>query len=109
MGLNAETLRQLTADNFAILTTLQRARRQGCPALQDGKVALASFLRWWCSDDRPVSPEYERVRGEWVALKNARLALLVRQMKGELLSAEAVQRLGAELGHAIRKQALHRS
>ena len=86
------------------MATLQRARRQGCPALKDGKVALASFLRWWCSDGRPVSPEYERVRGEWVALKNARLALLVRQLKGELLSAEAVRRLGAELGHAIRKQ-----
>ncbi|MCP5520557.1 MAG: hypothetical protein H7A46_03290 [Verrucomicrobiales bacterium] len=28
------------------LAILQRARRQGCPALKDGKVALAAFLRW---------------------------------------------------------------
>ncbi|MCP5520558.1 MAG: hypothetical protein H7A46_03295 [Verrucomicrobiales bacterium] len=39
-----------------------------------------------------------------MALKNARLPLLVRQLKGELLSTDAVRRLGAELGHAIRKQ-----
>ncbi|MCP5524924.1 MAG: hypothetical protein H7A46_25645 [Verrucomicrobiales bacterium] len=29
---------------------------------------------------------------------------MVRQLKGEPLLAEAVRRLGAELGHAIRKQ-----
>ena len=82
---------------------LGRAKRRRCPAVRDGKVRLAAFLRWWHVTDQPKAISYEVERAAQVLLQNEKLRVTIRRMKKELVSAREVSHLGAELGAAIRK------
>jgi len=90
---------------------LQRAKRQGCPALSGNQVQMGPFLRWWYATGKEQMADYERERAERIVLQNTKLRMTLRRLKRELVPAEDVHRLGAELGAAIRKvlTRLHRA
>ena len=85
------------------LKVLNNAKRLGCPALRRGRVELAPFLRWYAGGNgrSPINLEAEQVRS--VALQNAKLKIIIGQLKGDYITVDAVRRLGADLGRAIRK------
>jgi phage terminase Nu1 subunit (DNA packaging protein) len=85
------------------LKVLNQAKELGCPALRQGRVKLGPFLLWYHGEQgrEPISLEAEQAR--FVALQNERLKLMVGQLTGEYVTAEAVRHLGATLGRAIRK------
>ena len=82
---------------------LKRAKRQGCPALRGNQVQMGPFLRWWYTSGEKGTINYDRERAEQMVLQNTKLRLALRRLKRELVPAEDVHRLGAELGGAIRK------
>jgi hypothetical protein len=82
---------------------LQRAKRQGCPALRGNQVEIGPFLRWWYGKGKAMVADYERERAERMVLQNTKLRMALRRLKSELVPAEDVHRLGAELVGAIRK------
>ena len=53
------------------------------------------------TDEPPINLEAEQAR--FVALQNAKLKIMIGQLKGDYVTADAVRRLGADLGRAIRK------
>ena len=85
------------------LKVLNNAKRLGCPALRRGRVELGPFLRWYAGGNGrpPINLEAEQAR--FVALQNAKLKLMIGRLKGDYVTADAVRRLGADLGRAIRK------
>ena len=85
------------------LELLKRAKRQGCPALRRNQVQLGPFLRWWYTSGEKATINYDGERAEQMVLQNTKLRLALRRLKRELVPAEDVHRLGAELGGAIRK------
>jgi hypothetical protein len=86
--------------------TLNRAKRKGCPALRHNRVRLKPFLEWWFATEYKMPDTSEADRAERTALKNAKLRMELRRLKRELMPADEVFRLGAELGMAIRKTVL---
>ena len=90
---------------------LKRAKRQGCPALSGNQVEMEPVLRWWYAAGKEKAADYDRERAEQLMLQNHKLRVALRRLKRELVPAEDVQRLGAELGSAIRKvlTRLHRA
>ncbi len=93
------------------VTLLKQAKRQGCPALSGNQVEMEPFLRWWYAKGKEQVADYDRERAERMVLQNTKLRLVLRRLKRELVPAEDVHRLGAELGGAIRKvlTRLHRA
>ena len=85
------------------VTLLKRAKRQGCPALRGNQVEMEPFLRWWYATGKEQAADYEHERAEQMVLQNTKLRLVLRRLKREMVPAENVHRLGAELGAAIRK------
>jgi hypothetical protein len=85
------------------LKVLNNAKRLGCSALRRGRVELGPFLRWNAGGNGrpPINLEAEQAR--LVALQNAKLKLMIGRLKGDYVTADAVRRLGADLGRAIRK------
>ncbi|CAG0995231.1 hypothetical protein ARNL5_03564 [Anaerolineae bacterium] len=85
------------------LGTLKYAKRQGCSAFRGSRVYLAPFLRWLFASPERSRVNYDRERAQHVVLQNAKLKVELGQLKRELIPAEEVTHLGAELGSAIRK------
>ena len=93
------------------VTTLKHAKRQGCAAFRGSRVYLAQFLRWFFDSPDRSAINYDQERAQHVVLQNAKLKVELRQLKRELIPADEVARVGAELGAAIRKVVtrLHRT
>jgi hypothetical protein len=93
------------------VTTLKHAKRQGCAAFRGSRVYLAPFLRWFFESPDRSAINYDQERAQHVLLQNAKLKVELRQLKRELIPADEVARVGAELGAAIRKVVtrLHRT
>ena len=85
------------------VTTLKHAKRQGCAAFRGSRVYLAAFIQWFFESPERSQVNYDQERAQHVVLQNAKLKVELRQLKRELLPAEDVKQLGAELGAAIRK------
>jgi hypothetical protein len=93
------------------ITVLKHAKRQGCAAFRGSRVYLAPLIRWlFESPDRSLA-NYDQERAQHVVLQNAKLKVELRQLKRELIPADEVASVGAELGAAIRKVVtrLHRT
>ena len=99
------------ADTGIPVELLRRAKRQGCQALRGNRVEMGPFLRWWYTSGEKTTINYDRERAQQMVLQNTKLRLALRRLKRELVPAEDVRRLGAELGGAIRKvlTRLHRA
>jgi hypothetical protein len=69
------------------------------------------FLRWFFESPDRSAINYDQERAQHVVLQNAKLKVELRQLKRELIPADEVARVGAELGAAIRKVVtrLHRT
>jgi hypothetical protein len=85
------------------LKVLNNAKRLGCPALRRGRVELAPFLSWYYGGQGRVPINLEAEQARFVALQNAKLKLMIGQLRGDYVTADAVRRSGADLGRAIRK------
>jgi hypothetical protein len=85
------------------VAALKAAKRKGCPALRGNQVELGPLLAWWFEHSGTQPIDFERERALQTQLQNAKLQVMLRQLKGELLPADEVRRLGAELGSALRK------
>ena len=85
------------------VTTLKHAKRQGCAAFRGSRIYLAAFIQWFFESPERSQVNYDQERAQHVVLQNAKLKVELRQLKRELLPAEDVKQLGAELGAAIRK------
>ena len=59
--------------------------------------------QWFFESPERSQVTYDQERAQHVVLQNAKLKVELRQLKRELLPAEDVKQLGAELGAAIRK------
>jgi hypothetical protein len=88
------------------ITTIKHAKRRGCSAFRGSRVYLAPLIQWIfeSADNSPVN--YDKERAQQVVLQNAKLKYQIRQLKYELIPAEEVRHLGAELGNAVRKVVL---
>jgi hypothetical protein len=93
------------------VTTLKHAKRRGCVAFRGSRVYLAPFIRWLFESPERTAINYDQERAQHVLLQNAKLKLELRQFKRELIPADEVARVAAELGAAVRKVVtrLHRS
>jgi len=85
------------------LAVLHEARRLGCPALRDGRVRLLPFLHWFNGRDNSAPVDLETQQALKLRLQNAKLEFVLKLHRDELLPADTVRRMGADLGHAVRK------
>ncbi len=93
------------------VTTLKHAKRRGCAAFRGSRVYIAQFIRWFFESPDRSAINYDQERAQHVVLQNAKLKVEIRQLKRELIPADEIARVGAELGAAIRKVVtrLHRT
>ena len=93
------------------LTTIKHAKRNGCSAFRGSRVYVVPLLKWIFELPERSTANYDQERAQHVVLQNAKLKVELRQLKRELIPADEVASVGAELGAAIRKVVtrLHRT
>lgn len=85
------------------LAVLYQAQRLGCPALAGGRVRLAPFLQWFYTHQVGSSIDLEAQQILRLRLQNAKLECVLKLHRDELLPADTVHQVGADLGRAVRK------
>ena len=101
-----ESFEQCSAALEISVEQLKRAKRKGCPALRYNRVQLKAYLRWRFAAENREPVAFDRGRIERVRLKNAKLRIELQKLRRELIPADIVRRMGAELGHVIRTKVL---
>ena len=88
------------------IAMLKEAKREGCPAFRDGKVRLLPFLRWSNRHQEDTPGQLEDLQTLKLKLQNAKLEFLLMLKRDEMLPEFAVRKLGANLGHNVRRAVL---
>jgi hypothetical protein len=85
------------------VAVLKWAESLGCPAVQRGRVRLLPFLHWYFSHQYSAGADIEAEQIRRLRLQNAKLGLVLKLKRDELLPSDTVKKMGADLGHAVRK------
>jgi hypothetical protein len=85
------------------IAVLKRAKHLGCPALQGGRVRMLPFLYWYFRQLHNAGADLEAEQTQRLRLQNAKLELVLKLRRDEFLPADTVKKMGADLGHAVRK------